>query len=1041
MTPSQVKDESVVVEPLVIGLRLLDLFCGNAELAAAAKVAGVAAVGAECFRGTKLAPCTILDLALPWAQEFVLSYVSAQEARTAVWVSFPEFTFALTRGSGGPKRKRDVAETWDAGLRTREALWGTAEALQGPRATQIAEANSKLELCMEVVTEAQRLGAPWFVAASYESALWLFPFWDALKSFGVSFQACAYGGARCSWVHVLSNQSWIAGLEASCGKATCGAVSGVKQTMTRGLALKVTELMVADGWTDMPASPAQGASTAAFEAASHVIATADAEQRRNLARATATAGWQSRGRALGTILPEHKETVTVEVATLRAAELKRMERLRHRELFGEKSVPKDSQVLQVNAGGAFTKGTMEVTFGVPWSPWEFLERAVELPHPFALVQSSDLIVRAIFESLTSGPVQVRKRQEDWFTVWETRAKVLEEAEAKLCGGLHEDLRKQAVKMRPLLSHEILKSVGFPGADLYQQNLVQGVLMFGPLPSAGCFPRREHEATLTLQQLRGAAEWAVRSLAAERPRVTDKEVEAELWRLTLEEVALEEARGPFTEAQMRARHPNGFVPAKRFPVVQKAVRPCDDYSKFGHNSTSQTSEVVDTDGPDRIVGVARAWVEAIGTDMVVRVILEDGTQLEAKLHGSLTKADVLELVARLVDLRRAYKQLRRSPSQSDLTVFSVREPGGDVYFFEAVAVGFGARNAVPAFNTHARAIKHVACTALAIPVSHFFDDFSQVEPRKFAEGNSAALERLMKLLGWNFKDEPEHLKEPAECFHPLGVTMDFSEAGFVIVGNTEKRLEKALKEVGRLADADTIPEGDVLSLLGVAQFMESQTQGRSGALVMKRIRAALRLRFAARKTALARAISDLGEHISATVPRRVYLSHRLPPVVVLTDAAAETSGVTLGAVIADKVTGTCEFWAAVVENSTVETWKAEGKRQVIGQAELLAVPVALATWEKVLRNRDVLVFIDNDSATACLVRGNAIAAHSDEIANEARLISAQFGCACWYDRVPSPSNPADLPSRGLKDELRAQGFVEVPWRLNARLSALCELGVA
>ena len=66
----------------------------------------------------------------------------------------------------------------------------------------------------------------------------------------------------------------------------------------------------------------------------------------------------------------------------------------------------------MNAGGAFTKGTMEVTFGVPWTPWEFMERALELPHPFAQVESSDMIVRAIFVALSSGPDQLSKGQEE-----------------------------------------------------------------------------------------------------------------------------------------------------------------------------------------------------------------------------------------------------------------------------------------------------------------------------------------------------------------------------------------------------------------------------------------------------------------------------------------------------------------------------------------------------------------------------------------------------------------------------------------------------
>ena len=87
----------------------------------------------------------------------------------------------------------------------------------------------------------------------------------------------------------------------------------------------------------------------------------------------------------------------------------------------------------------------------------------------------------------------------------------------------------------------------------------------------------------------------------------------------------------------------------------------------------------------------------------------------------------KLVGRLVDLKRAYKQLRRAPEQADLVIFALEDEHDQTWFFEGSAVGFGARNAVFGFNTHARGIKHVACVSLSIPVNHFFDDFTQIEP--------------------------------------------------------------------------------------------------------------------------------------------------------------------------------------------------------------------------------------------------------------------------------------------------------------------------
>ena len=111
----------------------------------------------------------------------------------------------------------------------------------------------------------------------------------------------------------------------------------------------------------------------------------------------------------------------------------------------------------MDAGEAVKKGSMTVTFGLPLDPWDFLEKATELPHPFAQVETSDLISKAIFESLTMGPKRVAEKQQQWFTRWEKRASQLEKEERKF-ESLHPDLREHAKKMRPLLSYGVLKEI-------------------------------------------------------------------------------------------------------------------------------------------------------------------------------------------------------------------------------------------------------------------------------------------------------------------------------------------------------------------------------------------------------------------------------------------------------------------------------------------------------------------------------------------------------------------------------------------------------
>ena len=76
-------------------------------------------------------------------------------------------------------------------------------------------------------------------------------------------------------------------------------------------------------------------------------------------------------------------------------------------------------------------------------------------------------------------------------------------------------------------------------------------------------------------------------------------------------------------------------------------------------------------------------------------------------------------------------------------------------------------------------------------------------------------------------------------------------------------------------------------------------------------------------------------------------------------------------------------------------------------------VARSLWSSDLSGKSVIAFLDNDAAKAALVRAyspnpwNAILVES--------VVSAdiKLGALVWYERVPTKSNPADAPSRGLE----------------------------
>ena len=191
-----------------------------------------------------------------------------------------------------------------------------------------------------------------------------------------------------------------------------------------------------------------------------------------------------------------------------------------------------------------------------------------------------------------------------------------------------------------------------------------------------------------------------------------------------------------------------------------------------------------------------------------------------------------------------------------------------------------------------------------------------------------MEWLFNLLGWEFKVGPEDLKPLAPYFVPLGVKVDFSVAGWVEVANTAKRLDKIQEEVKRVCGMEKIPSHDVESLVGVCQFAESQTSGRSGALAFRRVRRALSAYNGRDHDELQDALKELAVHSATAAPRWLRLRHSERPVLIFMDAAAEAAGVTIGGVLFDPETKLYQYFGTKLDSVTIEPWTAEGKDQVI-----------------------------------------------------------------------------------------------------------------
>lgn len=94
----------------------------------------------------------------------------------------------------------------------------------------------------------------------------------------------------------------------------------------------------------------------------------------------------------------------------------------------------------------------------------------------------------------------------------------------------------------------------------------------------------------------------------------------------------------------------------------------------------------------------------------------------------------------------------------------------------------------------------------------------------------------------------------------------------------------------------------------------------------------------------------------------------------------------------------------------------GKKQYIGQLELLYAVAPYYTLPHVFADRDVIHFIDNTSACWALVKGYSRAIDSGMIVSAFHASMVSVKARVFFEYVDTKANPADLPSRGAMTEL-------------------------
>ena len=633
-------------------------------------------------------------------------------------------------------------------------------------------------------------------------------------------------------------------------------------------------------------------------------------------------------------------------------------------------------------------------WGTPWTPDEFVDRAVVAGHPAKLHSFLPPLLRDCIEkSLMKSCSQRMAHRAQALKHWLRRSIQLKHQEEELVQTLEPGVAEVLQGKRILVWKEMLQSINYSDMGVVDE-FCAGSRLTGQTDLTNLWPSKVTPATMTEGELHAQARLQRDGISFSQVVFFDSEIAHSVWDQTLQEVLRGEAEGPFDLSEV----PSHFPLSRRFGVKQNGkIRCVDDFSWSGINAASQARE----SPKPHTLDVVAAMISTV------------------MCHAEGNHA----WVSRSFDLRSAYRQCAVHPESRQFSYIVVGDPNtSSLKAFRLKALPFGSVKSVHSFLRIAHSLWAILTSVFWVVTTNYFDDFVSIADLREAASVDYTVKAVSDCWVGGLLKMDQRRRLSAAVLWLLECSLMCQSYIKDWSASPTPRADGMSwpRHWNQAVTSRSLAKLEALRLRGRMQFASGQFYGR---LARRCLAVVTQHAYGSESSTLAEAaihaLSRFRDMLVNGVPRMIS-SKATTTWFIFTDASHEPhesepfSGV--GGVLVDQFGCRRRFFSERLSPDLLCDINVSQRKTIIYECEFFSVLCAMIAWKDFLHQCNVVIHTDNDAVRDAFIACHTSSTNSLPILDAILKAENDAECNSWITRVPTESNIADDPSRLQVDHL-------------------------